>query len=346
MIRKTSKQIGEVSGIVIGEPIKFLGRKLNKEFIIDIGETVKQASIQSLDSAGQAAEGVWNTSSGLFQKDPQKVQEGLGDIKGFAVRTGKGIVEVSKHTFQNGENVYKGIRDGDQERLLAGTKELAKTVAVTTLAVGALDFLDIVDGVDAGSAQTFHDTNNPELDVSSPGAYDSMEVEDAYHYSSPDYSAVQPGSVDVDWNQGVYSDPEHIDTRNEELMGGVHPETGVPFVEQEVPLPSGETITGVFPDFDEAYSTTIPDWMYQYSDSQHFSYANMQLSYGVETDLPLAETFTEAQLQQIAEGQTPDGYTWHHSEITGRLELVETETHAQTAHTGGRELWGGGEIRR
>ncbi|MFD0050074.1 HNH endonuclease [Actinomycetes bacterium NPDC127524] len=40
--------------------------------------------------------------------------------------------------------------------------------------------------------------------------------------------------------------------------------------------------------------------------------------------------------------ETPEGYTWHHSEVPGKLELVDEEIHAETGHTGGRELWGDG----
>ena len=33
-------------------------------------------------------------------------------------------------------------------------------------------------------------------------------------------------------------------------------------------------------------------------------------------------------------------YTWHHSEITGRLELVDFETHDLVGHLGGSSVWG------
>ena len=37
-----------------------------------------------------------------------------------------------------------------------------------------------------------------------------------------------------------------------------------------------------------------------------------------------------------------EGYTWHHNEQPGVLQLVDEETHAETGHTGGREILGGG----
>jgi A nuclease of the HNH/ENDO VII superfamily with conserved WHH len=36
---------------------------------------------------------------------------------------------------------------------------------------------------------------------------------------------------------------------------------------------------------------------------------------------------------------TPKGYTWHHHEDTGRMQLVDTKIHKTTAHTGGYAIW-------
>ncbi|MFJ7825392.1 HNH endonuclease [Psychrobacillus sp. NPDC096623] len=44
----------------------------------------------------------------------------------------------------------------------------------------------------------------------------------------------------------------------------------------------------------------------------------------------------------MASGTTPAGYDWQHSEDPGVLQLVNVETHQNTGHTGGREIWGGG----
>lgn len=36
---------------------------------------------------------------------------------------------------------------------------------------------------------------------------------------------------------------------------------------------------------------------------------------------------------------TPKGYTWHHHQDFGRMQLVESKVHSQTGHTGGFSLW-------
>ena len=49
-------------------------------------------------------------------------------------------------------------------------------------------------------------------------------------------------------------------------------------------------------------------------------------------------------LEDIENGRTPRGYTWHHSEEPGKMQLVKTEDHDRriggAAHTGGNSIWG------
>ncbi|MDR1488612.1 MAG: HNH endonuclease [Holosporales bacterium] len=35
-----------------------------------------------------------------------------------------------------------------------------------------------------------------------------------------------------------------------------------------------------------------------------------------------------------------DGYTWHHHQDVGRMQLVPEKIHADTGHFGGDALWG------
>ncbi|MED4462700.1 HNH endonuclease [Metabacillus fastidiosus] len=51
-------------------------------------------------------------------------------------------------------------------------------------------------------------------------------------------------------------------------------------------------------------------------------------------------------IQGLMNGETPKGYTWHHHEQPGVIQLVDSETHENTGHTGGREIWGGGSDHR
>lgn len=60
----------------------------------------------------------------------------------------------------------------------------------------------------------------------------------------------------------------------------------------------------------------------------------------------LKNKFTVEQLEDIELGDIPDGFTWHHNEEVGKMQLVDTVTHNKTGHTGGRNIWGGGSDAR
>jgi hypothetical protein len=133
-----------------------------------------------------------------------------------------------------------------------------------------------------------------------------------------------------------------LKTRNAELAGSVHPETGVPFTKEAVQLPDGTIREGVFPEFASNFETTLADELLKATDYQQAQYSNEQLRQTVESDPALKTQFNEMQLEQIAAGDTPDGFTWHHHQEPSRMQLVDTNVHMSTGHTGGKEIWGGG----
>lgn len=137
-----------------------------------------------------------------------------------------------------------------------------------------------------------------------------------------------------------------ITTRNEKLEGKTHPETGVPYERKTVETNTGEIIKGVFPVFESDFNAKLPDELLEASDSKQFKEANEQLKDSVDNNPDVAKLFNEEQLEDISNGKTPEGYTWHHSEEKGTLQLVDTETHASTGHTGGKSIWGGGNENR
>ncbi|NHN34359.1 HNH endonuclease [Paenibacillus agricola] len=137
-----------------------------------------------------------------------------------------------------------------------------------------------------------------------------------------------------------------VKTINEQLAGTIHDETGVPYKEHVVELPDGEKVIGVFPEFDSTADIQLDEREYLISDSAQEGICNKILCERIDGDPKFAEQFTTEQLEQIRNGDTPDGYTWHHNETPGLMQLVDTETHAKTRHTGGRFLWGGGSDNR
>ena len=121
----------------------------------------------------------------------------------------------------------------------------------------------------------------------------------------------------------------------------MHPETGVPFQERELVL-DGERCRVVVPEFQSVYEAKLPPELYRGTYAEQFRECSNQLKEDVEKDPALKERFTPEQLEQIQSGDIPEGYTWHHDGEPGRMQLVDTETHRRTAHTGGMAFWGSG----
>lgn len=160
-------------------------------------------------------------------------------------------------------------------------------------------------------------------------------------------SALAVGVVDIIDGADI-AEAERLDTINDDLNGYEHPETGVPFVEKTVDLPNGQVVEGTFPVFESDFSVIIAEELYLESDDVQFDIANDTLYQAIQEDPGLAQELelSNADVQALANGETPEGYTWHHNEEPGLLQLVDEETHEQTAHTGGRSIWGGGSENR
>ena len=62
--------------------------------------------------------------------------------------------------------------------------------------------------------------------------------------------------------------------------------------------------------------TTLPQSFWGMTDDQQFNYLNQQFG-----------------------GTQPPGYTWHHHQDPGRMQLVAFGVHNMTSHHGGRDVW-------
>lgn len=139
---------------------------------------------------------------------------------------------------------------------------------------------------------------------------------------------------------------EHIDTRNQELAGQEHPETGVRYEHCSVTLEDGKNYDVVAPRFESQFDVALNKEDYGKSDYLQSKTCNEKLQEAVQTDPELASRFSGEQLEQIRNGDTPKGYTWHHDVYPGQMQLVDSSVHALTRHTGGRAIWGSGKENR
>ncbi|WP_288222361.1 HNH endonuclease [uncultured Clostridium sp.] len=137
----------------------------------------------------------------------------------------------------------------------------------------------------------------------------------------------------------------HYKCDNEDLEGKKHEGSGVEYVRKTIEV-NGVKVEVVVPNFDSAFDAQLPEDLLKESNPKQFKECNDQLKDAINKDPELRNKFTEEQIEDIMDGKTPEGYTWHHDVETGKMELVETKLHDRTqggaAHTGGKSIWGGG----
>jgi filamentous hemagglutinin len=124
-----------------------------------------------------------------------------------------------------------------------------------------------------------------------------------------------------------------VDGRNVRLAGQRHPVTGIVFDNRGFPI------------FDDvaAFDTRISiDAFKAASYEGQMKLASQDLSKAIQQGQVKVSGFTSAQLQQISEGAKKiDGYTWHHHQDSGRMQLVPELIHKKTGHAGGEAMGGG-----
>jgi RHS repeat-associated protein len=91
--------------------------------------------------------------------------------------------------------------------------------------------------------------------------------------------------------------------RNAHLAGETHPSTGVPFDSDG------------YPDFSAWRHPDVPDVRIELSGSRSTDFGRANRAAGL--------------------GSTPEGYTWHHHQDPGLMQLVDRVVHRATGHTGG-----------
>lgn len=139
---------------------------------------------------------------------------------------------------------------------------------------------------------------------------------------------------------------ESITTINSHLEGQLHSETGVSYQIDIVELRDGRIVEGVFPEFESIVDIQLPEQLLQETDRNQMGNCNEQLKEMLDKNPELKEKFTERQLEQIDAGYKPEGYTWHHHQQVGKMQLVESSVHDVSRHLGGKSLWGGGRFNR
>lgn len=137
--------------------------------------------------------------------------------------------------------------------------------------------------------------------------------------------------------------------RNEGLAGTTNPISGIEYEKRIVEI-NGYQVEVVMPKFESVFDAELPEGLNEAKDREQFKECNKQLYEKIQEDPELRKQFTSEQIEQIKDGMTnggaPDGYTWHHDAEVGKMQLVDSDIHADSRHTGGKTLWGGGNSNR
>ena len=121
--------------------------------------------------------------------------------------------------------------------------------------------------------------------------------------------------------------------KNVKLAGKEHPKTGVPFDDKGY---------AVFDNF-SVYDTRL-----NISDFRESSYieqmrmATRDLANAIDKGYVNKNKFTPSQLNAIYKGESKiPGFTWHHHQDTGRMQLVDYDLHKETGHIGWESMKNG-----
>ncbi|UTH01512.1 HNH endonuclease [Macrococcoides canis] len=117
---------------------------------------------------------------------------------------------------------------------------------------------------------------------------------------------------------------------NGKLAGKKHPKSGIEF--NDLGLPKFDEV--------KVFEVDLPVDLHVASDEKQFREAVNYLSKEIKENPRLSNFFNDKQIEEIKSGKTIiSDFTWHHHEITGKLQLIPREIHADTRHTGGNVLW-------
>lgn len=167
--------------------------------------------------------------------------------------------------------------------------------------------------------------------------------------------------------------PTEIKTINSKYVNTFFPKTKVKFHWKRVSNPTGEVIEGVFADFSyySLFEVILPKLYYDCSDKEQFNYCLDQLRKKFESNKIAFEaklvadhhllidngintlhgvildskSILKKQVNDILKTSSAQqgrfyGYTWHHTENLGEMQLIPDFIHKKVRHTGGKHIWG------
>lgn len=291
-----------------------------KKFGKVASKAIAKASSHAGDFIGDQLEMRGNDKTGQWVREATK---GVGQASGKSVELFSTLAEGAYKTTRGSIEKDECMRDDG----LDDVKDSARTVGKS--------IVSLVQGVTTSAYETTAGIATQDYNRMRAGLWKGSQIAIV--------AVAAVGVVDfIDGGDVVYAE-----SLNDHYEGDVHPETSVPFERTEIQY-AGETISGVYPVFESDFSAQLAPSDYELSDSAHEKMANAQLYDAIQHDaaLQLSLGLSDDEVSALLHNETPAGYTWHHHEQPGHLQLVDAQTHNDTAHTGGRFIWGGGSEAR
>ncbi|MBD8013388.1 HNH endonuclease [Planococcus wigleyi] len=220
----TAKILGKAANGLVGETGKLLSKRSPEagEFLSDIGTSVINASVASIDTFSQFADGGIQTVYGAATKNKDTVQAGYEEMKAPISRTAMGIGKTVKYSVQNVSKTAGGLISGNIVEAKEGGKNLLKTAIVLGAAVGVIDVLDGSDTADAEELETRnHNLAGEEHPITGvPFEENSIYYEGTLHEGSfPVFEASFEAQLNED--QYLMSDVTHIQEANLQLYNAI-----------------------------------------------------------------------------------------------------------------------------
>ena len=285
------------------------------------------------DTATSITETTIHTATDVISGTVEKA--GLKQTAQFVRDTGNMTQDVSKaglyvtsHLTEGTARTLQGVLNKDTQVRQSGMNEVKDTTKAVFSSVGSM---------------LQHGVNHTYEAVAGVVGRDEQRIKTA---AKSLWKTPSVGSKVFQDDQIVAADFSNVDaiqSINELYEGTVHPITGVAFERTEL-LIGEQMISDVFPVFEATFTARLAPDEYLLTDEEHDEIANAQLYKAILEDTAIGEIIglSADDIEALRQGQTPAGYTWHHHEQPGTLQLVDAKTHAQTEHVGGRVIWGGG----
>jgi hypothetical protein len=145
-LKDLSNVAGKVVGGVVGGGLEAAGTAAGSNFVKEVGQGVYKTTVKSAEMAGSLADSVVTTVYGVATNDADKVKNGLSEAGGVVKTTATGVGRTLAHTAKNASQIVKGVLNDDLEMAGQGARELAKTVAISSLSIGFCEMVfDVFD---------------------------------------------------------------------------------------------------------------------------------------------------------------------------------------------------------